>query len=67
MKKFLIFAGTRPEAIKVDPVVHELRARSGTQVVLVSSGQHRELLSQTLADFNLNQILISASCVLTKI
>ncbi len=53
MKKFLIFAGTRPEAIKVAPVVHELRARSGTQVVLVSSGQHRELLSQTLADFNL--------------
>lgn len=53
MQKFLVFAGTRPEAIKVAPVIHELRARAGIQVVLVSSGQHKELLTQTLADFNL--------------
>ena len=53
MQKFLVFAGTRPEAIKVAPVVHELRARAGTQVTLVSSWQHKELLTQTLADFNL--------------
>ena len=53
MQKFLVFAGTRPEAIKIAPVVHELRSRFGTQTILVSSGQHKELLTQTLADFNL--------------
>jgi UDP-N-acetylglucosamine 2-epimerase (non-hydrolysing) len=45
--------GTRPEVIKLAPVVAELRRRSSTDVVLVSTGQHREMLDQMLDVFGL--------------
>jgi len=45
--------GTRPEATKMAPVVLELRRRPGVEALIVSSGQHRELLPQTLAVFGL--------------
>ncbi len=45
--------GTRPEATKMAPVILELRRRAGVEVSVVSSGQHRELLPQTLAVFGL--------------
>jgi UDP-N-acetylglucosamine 2-epimerase (non-hydrolysing) len=45
--------GTRPEAIKMAPVVLRLRQAEGLRVRLVSTGQHRELLDQALADFGL--------------
>ncbi|EPR37141.1 UDP-N-acetylglucosamine 2-epimerase [Desulfovibrio sp. X2] len=51
--KILVFAGTRPEAIKVAPVVLALRADGNCQALLCSSGQHREMLAQALADFDL--------------
>jgi UDP-N-acetylglucosamine 2-epimerase len=44
--------GTRPEAIKLAPVVLALRAR-GVLCDIVSTGQHRELLGQALAGFGL--------------
>lgn len=44
--------GTRPEAIKLAPVILALRAR-GLDCVIVSSGQHREMLGQALAGFGL--------------
>jgi UDP-N-acetylglucosamine 2-epimerase (non-hydrolysing) len=53
VKKVLIFAGTRPEAIKMVPVVRALRASTNVQVMLCSSGQHREMLEQAFADFDL--------------
>jgi UDP-N-acetylglucosamine 2-epimerase (non-hydrolysing) len=54
MKKILIFAGTRPEAIKMVPVVRALRAVSDMfEVTLCASGQHKEMLEQAFADFDL--------------
>ena len=45
--------GTRPEAIKLAPVILALRARPGTRCDIFSTGQHRELLHQALAGFGL--------------
>ena len=54
MKNILVFAGTRPEAIKMVPVVRALRALGGTFAVrLCASGQHKEMLEQAFADFDL--------------
>lgn len=43
--------GTRPEAIKMCPVVMELKKRSGVEVVVCVTGQHREQLRQVLDVF----------------
>jgi UDP-N-acetylglucosamine 2-epimerase (non-hydrolysing) len=52
--KIVCVVGTRPEAIKVAPVMLELnRYWSNFDVVLVSTGQHREMLTQALAAFGL--------------
>ena len=54
MKRLLLVFGTRPEAIKMAPVALELRGRSGEfETVLCSTGQHRGMLDQTLAVFDL--------------
>lgn len=50
-KRILIVIGTRPEAIKLAPVVLALRARRGSEVLTVSTGQHREMLAQALEVF----------------
>ena len=46
--------GTRPEAVKLAPVIHQLR-REGSGIVcrILSTGQHRLLLDRALADFDL--------------
>lgn len=41
-----VVMGTRPEAIKLAPVVHELERRDDLDGVVISSGQHREMLDQ---------------------
>ena len=48
-----VVAGTRPEAIKLAPVVRALRARPSVETLFVSTGQHREMLRQVLAAFDL--------------
>ena len=45
--KILVLFGTRPEAIKLAPVIHELR-KNALQTVIVSSSQHKELLKPFL-------------------
>lgn len=52
-KKVLVFVGTRPEAIKMAPVYKELKLRKGFNPILVSSGQHKEMLAQALTSFDL--------------
>jgi UDP-N-acetylglucosamine 2-epimerase (non-hydrolysing) len=52
-RSVLCVVGTRPEAIKMAPVVHALRRRSGMSVRLLLTGQHRDLLDQALATFGL--------------
>ncbi len=50
MRVLCVF-GTRPEAIKMAPVIKELKARSGVECVICSTGQHREMLDQVLKLF----------------
>ena len=53
VRSVMVVVGTRPEAIKMAPVVHRLRAVAGLGVVLVSTGQQRELVGQGLREFGL--------------
>ena len=52
VKKILLVFGTRPEAIKMCPLVKELQARPEMRTVLCVSGQHRQMLDSVLNDFN---------------
>lgn len=52
-KKVMLVFGTRPEAIKMCPLVNELKSRSGEfETVVCVTGQHREMLDQVLHVFN---------------
>jgi UDP-N-acetylglucosamine 2-epimerase (non-hydrolysing) len=51
--KLLFVFGTRPEAIKLAPVVRELSARPNFHCKVCVTGQHRELLTQVLDLFDL--------------
>jgi UDP-N-acetylglucosamine 2-epimerase len=51
--KTLVVFGTRPEAVKLAPLVLELRTRPEVDVVLCVTGQHREMLDQILRLFEL--------------
>ena len=55
----LVF-GTRPEVIKLTPVVRELRRHGWCNVLLVASGQHRELLAQSMAECGLTSDALPA-------
>lgn len=52
--KILIVIGTRPEAIKMCPVVKELQKYRNVETILCLSGQHKEMLSQVLDVFNID-------------
>ena len=51
MKKVMLVFGTRPEAIKICPLVNELKTRKGIQTVVCVTGQHRQMLDQVLETF----------------
>jgi UDP-N-acetylglucosamine 2-epimerase (non-hydrolysing) len=52
MKKILIVFGTRPEAIKMCPLVNELKSRKSFITKVCVTGQHRQMLDQVLEIFN---------------
>ena len=52
MKKVLIVFGTRPEAIKMCPLVKELKSRKKLETIVCVTGQHRQMLDQVLEAFN---------------
>lgn len=52
MKKIMLVFGTRPEAIKMCPLVNELKSRENVQTVVCVTGQHRQMLDQVLETFN---------------
>ena len=54
MKRALVFIGTRPEAIKMAPVFHALKAAPDFQPIVVSTGQHREMLKQVTDLFEID-------------
>ena len=52
MKKVMLVFGTRPEAIKMCPLVKELNSRQNIETVVCVTGQHREMLQQVLDAFD---------------
>lgn len=52
MKKVMLVFGTRPEAIKMCPLVNELKKRAEIQTVVCVTGQHRQMLDQVLETFH---------------
>ncbi len=51
MKKVMLVFGTRPEAIKMCPLVNELKTRKEIQTLVCVTGQHRQMLDQVLEVF----------------
>lgn len=51
MKKVMLVFGTRPEAIKMCPLVNELKRRKNIQTIVCVTGQHRQMLDQVLETF----------------
>ncbi len=51
MKKVMLVFGTRPEAIKMCPLVLELKKRKNIETVVCVTGQHRQMLDQVLHAF----------------
>ena len=51
MKKVMLVFGTRPEAIKMCPLVNELKTRKGIETIVCVTGQHRQMLDQVLEAF----------------
>lgn len=52
MKTVMLVFGTRPEAIKMCPLVNELKTRKEIKTVVCVTGQHRQMLDQVLDVFN---------------
>ena len=52
MKKIMLVFGTRPEAIKMCPLVNELKSREELQTIVCVTGQHRQMLDQVLEAFH---------------
>ena len=50
-KKILLVFGTRPEAIKMCPLVNELKTRDNAETLVCVTGQHRQMLDQVLETF----------------
>lgn len=53
MKKVMLVFGTRPEAIKMCPLVNELKKRQSIKTLVCVTAQHRQMLDQVLALFNI--------------
>ena len=52
MKKVMLVFGTRPEAIKMCPLVNELKTRKEIETAVCVTGQHRQMLDQVLEAFS---------------
>lgn len=52
MKKVMLVFGTRPEAIKMCPLVKELKTRTSMETIVCVTGQHRQMLDQVLEIFS---------------
>ena len=54
MKKVMTIFGTRPEAIKMAPLIKTLEKDSDLEPVVVVTAQHREMLDSVLNTFNIS-------------
>ena len=70
-KRIMVIFGTRPEAIKMVPVIKALETARDLEPIVVVTAQHREMLDQVLAAFNVvpafDLNLMSDQQTLTKI
>lgn len=53
LTKIMLIVGTRPEVIKMAPLLRELQRRGDSRTLLISTGQHRDMSAQALASFEL--------------
>ena len=53
MKKIMLIFGTRPEAIKMCPLITELKTRKKAKISVCTSGQHKEMLRDVLEAFGI--------------
>ena len=53
MKTIMLVFGTRPEAIKMCPLINELKSRKNIKTIVCVTGQHREMLDQVLEAFHI--------------
>ncbi len=53
MKEILLVFGTRPEAIKLAPLIHELHRRKAFHLTVAVTGQHRDMLAGVLCTFGI--------------
>jgi len=53
MKKVMVVFGTRPEAIKMCPLINELKTRKNIKTMVCVTGQHRQMLDQVLKAFHI--------------
>lgn len=53
-RRIAVFMGTRPEGIKLAPVIAALRTSQDFETVVVSTGQHREMLDQAIRVFGIS-------------
>src|SRR6266478_7558862 len=66
-KHFFVVLGTRPEAIKLFPVINRLKAEAGATVTVCATAQHRQMLDQVLKlthivpDVDLNVMTVNQS------
>ncbi len=54
MKRIMTVFGTRPEAIKMCPLIREMEKRPGLDVVVCVTAQHRQMLDQVLKTFGIS-------------
>lgn len=55
MKKILLAFGTRPEAIKMCPLILELKKHSNYQIIVCLTGQHQEMLNSVMECFGIKE------------
>ena len=53
MKKVMVVFGTRPEAIKMVPVIKKIQQEKDFKLVICTTEQHKEMLNQVLEKFNI--------------
>ncbi len=53
MKNILMFFGTRPEFIKLVPLILEVKSYKDINIISINTGQHREMINQMISLFNI--------------
>ena len=52
--KIAVIFGTRPEAIKLIPLIKELKSNKNFSCITINTGQHKEMIHQILKSFNMD-------------